>query len=104
MSIPGRRLCLAVWRQPKGLRSTVPWAGDSELQTGEWNTTAEGTTEEAWDSRRSKAPFLGRTRGISLCTHRFSEGVAPLVQAMGGKKPPAWVRGDQGFLVWTMGF
>ena len=33
---PGRGLRLAVWRQPVGLESGVPWAG-------ELNTTAEGT-------------------------------------------------------------
>ena len=39
LEITSRRgLGLAVWRQPEGLRSSVPWAG-------EWNTTAEATQE-----------------------------------------------------------
>ena len=39
-SVPGRGLELAVWRQPEGLGSSLPRAG-------EWGTTAERTQEEA---------------------------------------------------------
>ena len=46
---------MAVWRQTEGLGSGAPWAGKP-------NTTAEGTQEEFWDSRRSKVPLLGRAR------------------------------------------
>ena len=51
-SAPGRGLGLAVWKQPEGLGSSVPWAG-------EWKTTAEGTQEEVLAHQRSKAPLLG---------------------------------------------
>ena len=60
-SAPGRGLGLTVWRQPKGLGSSVPWAG-------EWSATAEGTQEEVWAWRRSKASLLGRARGVEQIT------------------------------------
>ena len=55
-SVPRRGLGLAVWRQPAGLGSSVPWVR-------EWDTTAKGTWEEVWAHRRSKVPLLGRARG-----------------------------------------
>ena len=67
-SVPGKGLGLAVWRQPEEvvcqrLRSGMPWAG-------ECNATAEGTWEEVWAHRRSKAPLLGRVRGSGADCHR----------------------------------
>lgn len=66
-SVLGRGLGLTVWRQPEGLGSGVPRAG-------EWSTTAEGTQEEVYTCSRSKTPLLWRARkggldhiGISLC-------------------------------------
>ena len=53
--VPGRGLELAVWRQPEGLGSSAPWAG-------EWNATEEGTQAEVWIHRKSKVPLLGRVR------------------------------------------
>ena len=47
-SVLGRGLGLAVWRQPEGLGSRVPWAGEK-------NAIAKGTQEEAWAYRTSKA-------------------------------------------------
>ena len=52
-----------MWRQPDGLGSSVP-------QAGEQNTVAEGTQEEVWAYRRSKAPLLGRVRGGRVDLHR----------------------------------
>ena len=68
-SVPGKGLGLAVWRQPEGLRSSVPWAG-------EHSTIAKGAQEEASAHRRAKVPFGGGARGggegppksIFLCT------------------------------------
>ena len=54
---------MAVWGQPEGLRSGIPW-------TGEQNTTDEGTQEEVWAHRRSKVPLLGRARGGGVDHHR----------------------------------
>ena len=57
---------MAVWGQPEGLGSGVPRAE-------EWNTTAEGTQEEVWACRRSKASFIvGRLRGGEVDCHRIS--------------------------------
>ena len=58
--VQGRGLGLAMWGQPKMLRSGVPWVGEGVLWAGEWNTTAERTWEKVWAYRRSKAPLLGR--------------------------------------------
>ena len=101
-SVLGRGLGLAVWRQPEGLRSNVPSAG-------EWNSTAEGSREEVWACRRSKPPLLERVRtgrrekqttiGISLHVLRLSESRAPLVQGEGSEKPLAWATGDCTLLV-----
>ena len=46
---------MGVWRQPEGLESSVPRAGEP-------NATAEGTKEEVCVYRRSKVPLLGRGR------------------------------------------
>ena len=48
-SVLGRRLKLAVWKQPKGAR--------------EWCTTAKGVWEEAWAPQKSKAPLFRSVRG-----------------------------------------
>ena len=61
-SVSGRGLGLAVWRQPEGLGSSVPPAGEQ-------NATAKGTREEVWAHRRSKVPFLGMTRGGGVDHH-----------------------------------
>ena len=45
-----------VWRQPEGLGSSGPRAGEQ-------STTAERTWEEVWACRRSKPPLLGKTSG-----------------------------------------
>ena len=58
-SVPGKGLGLAVWRQPEGLGSLVP-------QAGERNATAEGTLKEVWACRRSKTIGKGRRRGRLL--------------------------------------
>ena len=70
---------LAVWGQPEGLRSSVPWAGEQCAMTGEWNAMAERTWEEVWAFKRSKEPLLWRAReggwtaiGISLHTQERS--------------------------------
>ena len=55
-SILGKELVLALWRQPEGLGSRAPRAG-------EWSATARGTQKEDWAGRRIKAPLLGRARG-----------------------------------------
>ena len=47
---------MAGWRQPEGLRSSVPWAGEQ-------NAIAEGNWEEIWAHRKGKVPLLGRVRG-----------------------------------------
>ena len=39
-SVPGRGLGLAVWRQPKGLRSSAPWVG--ELYSMGWGVEHHG--------------------------------------------------------------
>ena len=75
---------MAVWRQPEGLERSVPWAG-------EWDTTAEGTWEEVWAQRRSKAPLSWRARrggvdchkNLFSCTSINSEGGASLAGAVG---------------------
>ena len=54
-SVSGGGLGLAVWRQTEGLVSGVPPAGDQ-------NITGEGTQEEVWVHKRSKAPLLGRVK------------------------------------------
>ena len=63
ISVPGRRLGLAVWRQPGGLGSGAPWAG-------QLSTTAEETREEVWAHRRSKAPLSGRAKRGGVDRHR----------------------------------
>ena len=45
-SVPGRGLGLAVCRQPKGLRSSVPWVGSSMPWAEEGDAKAEGTWEK----------------------------------------------------------
>lgn len=74
---------MAVWRQLEQLGSSVPWAREP-------STIAEGSWEEVWDHRSSKAPLLGRVTGGKADHHRnivhtcgLSEGRVPLVQAMG---------------------
>ena len=52
-SVPGSRLALVVWRQPKGLQSSM-------LRAGEWKAMAEGTREKVQTCRRDKVPLLGR--------------------------------------------
>ena len=47
--VPGRRLGLAVWKQPEGTR--------------EQYATGKGAQEEAWAHQKSKAPLLGSVRG-----------------------------------------
>ena len=54
-SVPGRGLELAVWRQPEGLWNSASWAGKQ-------SAIAERAWEEAWASRRSQPPLLGRVR------------------------------------------
>ena len=69
-----------MWRKTEGLGGVVPPAGEQ-------NATTEGTWEEVWAHKRSKAPLLGegeRKRGgppwefLSLHTCGLSEGGAPL--------------------------
>ena len=47
-SVLGRGLGLAVWKEPEGLGSSVPWAMEQ--------STTEGTWEEVWTCKRSKVP------------------------------------------------
>ena len=54
--VPGRGPGLAVWGQPKELRSRVLW-------DEEWNAMAEGTRKKVGVHKRSKASFWGRARG-----------------------------------------
>ena len=69
----GRGLALAVWRQPEGLCSGVPWAGEQ-------SAAAEGAPEEGWALRRCKMLLLGKVKGrgadhhrnIFVCTHMGS--------------------------------
>ena len=91
----------AVWRQPAGHGSSVPWSG-------EWKTTVKGTREEVCAHRRGKAPMLGqgkKRRGglpfesLFLCTCRFSDGGAALENAIGGKSSLVWDMGDWAPLV-----
>ena len=56
LSVPGRGLGVAVWRQPEGLGSMAPHAGEQSV-------IAEGTQEKFWAYRRSKVLLLGRVRG-----------------------------------------
>ena len=84
----GRGLGLSMWRQPEELGSDAPWAGEQSI-------TAEGTGEEAWACRRSKAPLMGRVSGggtahhrniiTYTCMHGLLACRAPLAQAKGGK-------------------
>ena len=46
-SVPGRQLGFALWRQPEGLGSDVP-------QAGELSATVPRTLEEVWACRRNK--------------------------------------------------
>ena len=62
-SLPGRGIRLAVWRQPEGLGSGVP-------QAGEQSAIAEGTQDKVWAYRRNKVPLLGRVRGRGVDHHR----------------------------------
>lgn len=62
-SVLGRGLGLAVWRQLEQLGSSVPWAREP-------STIAEGSWEEVWDHRSSKAPLLGRVTGGKADHHR----------------------------------
>ena len=62
-SVLGKGLGLVVQRQPEGLGSSAPRAG-------EWSTTAEGTWEENWACRKNKVPLLGRVRGGGVDGHR----------------------------------
>ena len=41
---------MAVWGQPEGLKSSVPWAG-------EWKAKAEGTQEEVWATGEARHHF-----------------------------------------------
>ena len=68
-SVPGRGLELAVWRQPKALRSTVPWV---EEWCATWGVEylSRKTWEKVWACRRSKAPLLGRVRRTGVDRHR----------------------------------
>ena len=97
-SVPGRGLGLAVWRQPEGLGSSVPW-------TGVQNAISKGTQEEVWARRRGKMPLLGREGPIqeylSLCMCRLSEGKVPLVQPTGDQVPLVQATGGQEPLVWA---
>ena len=94
-SLPGKGLELAVWRQPEGLGSGVP-------QAGEQSTIAKGTQEEVWPHRRGKAPLLGRARGGGVDCHRnlpvhitgSQRWGAPLVQATVEEKPLAQAMED----------
>ena len=61
-SVPGRRLELTVWRQPEGLGSVVP-------QAGEQNTIAKGIQEVVW-AREKQGALLGRARGGGVDCHR----------------------------------
>ena len=71
--------------------------GSSAPQAGEQSTTAEGTQEEVWTHRRSKAPLLGRARGgrtecnrnIFLCMHGLLDD-----GALGREMPLEWATGD----------
>ena len=62
---------MAVWGQPKGLRSTVPQARENVLLAGEWKAMAAGTWEKVWACRRIKAPLLGRVRGGRMDCHSY---------------------------------
>ena len=100
----GRGLGLAVWGEPKGLRSAVPWAGE-QCATG-WGVEHQGRGNpgEGLDGRRSKVPLLGRVRGGGADCHRnlpvlgLSESGVPLVQTTGGKKQLARATGDWALL------
>ena len=96
--------------------------GSSVLQAGEWNATAEGTWEEVWAQRRSKAPLLGRARVGGADCHRnllehvwalrgwdasgadyrrqeatFSGyGILGASCAMGSRAPLLWAKGSGG--------
>lgn len=94
-SVLGRGL----WRQPEGLRSCVPRAGER-------STTAKGNWEEVWACRRSKAPLLGgQEEGgqitivyLSLSMCELSEG-----RAMGGKRLLAGAKPEGAPLTWSTG-
>ena len=77
--------------------------GSGVLQAGEWNTTAEGTQEEVWAHRRSKAPLMGRMKRGGVDLHKRALNICELsetqVQATGGEKPLAWTMGDWELLV-----
>lgn len=62
-SVLGSGLVLTVWRQPEGLKNISPLAGEE-------STRAEGTQEEVWAHRRSKAALLGRARWVRVDHHR----------------------------------
>ena len=73
---------------------------------------AEGTWEEVWAHRRSKALLLGRARAgredchSNLPVHtELSEGGTPLAQAMDGEKLLAQATGNWQFLsgLWVAG-
>ena len=73
---------MAVWRQPEGLGSGVPW-------DGEQNTTAKGTWEEIWAHRRSESPLLGRARGGGADCHR---NLLPCTCAGSERRGHLWCR------------
>ena len=60
-SVPGRGLGLAVWGQPKGLRSSVPWAGV-------WNAMGEGIQEKVWACRRARLDCWGEREEVGQTT------------------------------------
>ena len=69
-SVPRRALVLAVWRQSKGLRCSVPWAG--ELYITGWGAKrhGRGNPGEGLDLQERQASLLERERGGGADRHR----------------------------------
>ena len=69
-------------RQSEGLRSGVPGVREQRA-------TAEGTQEEVWAQRRSKAPLLGRVAGGEVDRHR---NIFPCTRADSQMAGCLWLR------------
>ena len=87
---------LVVWRQPEGLRSSAPWAGQQYAKGWGREHQCRGNPVENPDPQERQGAMLGRVRGGGVDhhgklpapenAHRLSEGGMALAQATGGEK------------------
>lgn len=100
------------WGQPKELRNAVSWVGEKCTMGWGVGHHSRGNPGGGLGLQVKQGAIVGegkkRRRGLPqetpcACACRLSEGRAPLVQTMGGKKTLAQAMGDWVLLVQDIG-